>query len=67
MTPGVGKAVEKDPSLGYVLDWFVTGEWACMWYDEGDYWADDGKNFLSGMNAIKTKSSKSFDKGRAFA
>ena len=67
MTPAVGKAVEKDPSLGYVLDWFVTGEWACMWYDKGDYWADDEKNFLSGMNAIKTKSSKSLDKGRAFA
>ena len=38
-----------------------------MWYDESDYWADDEKNFLSGMKAIKTKSSKSFDKGRAFA
>ena len=39
------KVVKDDPSsLQYVPDWFVTGEWACMWYDKSDYWADDENN-----------------------
>ena len=41
------KAVKEDSSsLQYVPDWFVTREWADMWYDEyydddGDHWDDD--------------------------
>ena len=50
------KAVEKDPSpLGYVPDWFVPGEWACMWYDESDYWAGDENNFFRWYEGYKKR------------
>ena len=54
------KVVKDDPSsLQYVPDWFVTGEWACMWYDKSDCWADDEiMIFLNGTMVIKNERPK---------
>ena len=51
------KVVKDDPSsLQYVPDWFVTGEWASMWYDKSDCWAnDENNNFFKWYDGYKNR------------